>query len=157
MKNEHFILIKHPSETISGKPLTATQSCQSLLDIGIWPLFQNTKCRLMVRPGNSVLIYAAGQGKDGRRIIASAYIAGISPWSRKLQQKCPIFLEGIPVTALQLDRINYLSSPVLMTDYLNALSFIPKNRKKWGVSMMGGMRSISQVDYNILSEKVGPA
>lgn len=157
MKNEHFILIKHPSETISGKTLTATESCQSLLDTGIWPLFENTRCRLMVRPGNSVLIYAAGQGKDGRRIIASAYVAGITPWSRKFQQKCPILLEGIPVTALHLDRIEHLNSPVLMTDYLDALSFIPENRKKWGVSMMGGMRSISQADYNILARKAGAA
>jgi len=157
MKNNHFILIKHPSETSKGEVLSAHESCKRLLDWGIWPLFKNTRCRLMVKPGNPVLIYTAGNASDGRQIIARATVAGITPWYRKAGLNCPILLEGIPESALHLDQIEYLDKPVKITDHLDDLSFIPENRKKWGVSMMGGMRSINQGDYETLSGKAGAA
>lgn len=157
MKRSHFILIKHPSETNTGQPLSSTEAARALLDWGFWPLFENTKCRLMVTSGNSVLIYTAGHRADARRVIASAKVADVLQWNRNLSTSCPIFLDGIPVSALALSNIRRFSQPVVITDHLEDLSFIPTNRKKWGVAMMGGMRSITQPDYQTLTEKAGAA
>lgn len=155
MKNTHFILIKHPSETHDGMLRSATESCQSLLSWGLWPLFENTRCRLMIKAGNQVLIYTAGQGKDARRILATAKVADIVKWSPKIERACPLFLDGIPVSALVLEHIAYLGSPVNIKDHLDDLSFIPENREKWGVAMMGGMRSIPENDFKTLSSQKG--
>ncbi len=157
MKRSHFILMKHPSETNNGRILSATDAASALLDWGFWPLFEKTKCRLMVQPGNSVLIYTAGQCSDARQVIASAQVADVVQWHRRLSTGCPIFLEGIPVSALALSHIERFPNPVAITDHLDDLSFIPENRKKWGVAMMGGMRSITQPDYQTLTEKAGAA
>ena len=156
-KNSHFILIKHPSETSQGALLTASESCKELLSWGFWPLFQGTRCRLMVAPGNSVLIYTAGQKEDARRVVAKATVAEIAPWTRSHARACPIFLEGIPVSVLVLQDVEYFENPTLITDHLDDLSFIPTNRKKWGVAMMGGMRSIGLSDYQVLSSSKGGA
>ncbi|QTN40940.1 EVE domain-containing protein [Marinobacter salsuginis] len=157
MKRSHFILIKHPSETTTGRILSATDASSALLEWGFWPLFEKTRCRLMVQPGNSVLIYTAGQCSDARQVIASAQVAQVLQWNRRLSASCPIFLEGIPVSALQLTNIQLFTQPVVFTDHLDDLSFIPANRQKWGVAMMGGMRSISQPDYQTLTAKAGAA
>lgn len=157
MKRSHFILIKHPSETTSGRIMSATDASMALLEWGFCPLFEKTRCRLMVQPGHSVLIYTAGQCSDARKVIASAQVANVLQWKRPLSVSCPIFLEGIPVSALQLTNIRWFSQPVVFTDHLDELSFIPANRQKWGVAMMGGMRSISQPDYQTLTAKAGAA
>lgn len=153
MKRSHFILIKHPSETTSGRILSATDASMALLDWGFWPLFEKTRCRLMVQPGNSVLIYTAGQCSDAHQVIASAQVAEVLQWNRRLSASSPILLEGIPVSALSLINIQRFAQPVVFTDYLDILSFIPTNRQKWGVAMMGGMRSITQADYQTLTPK----
>jgi hypothetical protein len=158
-KREHFILIKHPSELNDCTSVTATEAAKALLDAGFWPLFEGTRCRLMVRAGNKVLIYTAGQGKDSKRFIASATVSEVKVWDRKLAVRCPIFLEGIPVSALILGDIQYFDSPRPISDVLDNLSFIPANRQKWGVAMMGGMRSIDARDYEILTggQSIRPA
>lgn len=149
--NTHFILIKHASESARGELLSASASCAQLLQWGFWPLYQRTRCRLMVKPGNTVLIYTAGQGADARRILAKAKVSEVTPWTRQLENTCPLFLDGLPVSVLALADIEYFEIPPVLTDHLDDLSFIPANRQKWGVSMMGGMRSISDSDYQVLT------
>jgi hypothetical protein len=149
-KREHFILIKHPSELNDFRSVTATEASMALIGAGFWPLFEGTRCRQMVRSGNKVLVYTAGQGKDAKRLIASAIVSEVRAWDRGLAARCPIILEGIPVSALVLGEIQCFDSPRSILDVLDDLSFIPANRQKWGVAMMGGMRSIDAKDYEIL-------
>lgn len=60
-------------------------------------------------------------------------------------------MEGIPELVLKLSNINILKQPVDIIENLNKLSFIPENKKKWGVAFMGGARRINEADFKIMS------
>lgn len=60
-------------------------------------------------------------------------------------------LDGEPDKVIRLSSICYLGTPVDLLTVLDRLSFIPDNRNKWGVAMMGGVRSLTPEDYIVLN------
>ena len=146
----HFILIKRSGFCSRQSALSATDSAKRLLDSRMWPLWENTRCQHMVKPGHKVLVYLAGEEADCKKVIASASIVNITEWSsKKHKASYPLLLDGVPVKVLEFDDIEYFDTPIDFREKLEELSFIPNNRQKWGVSMMGGMRSIEQSDYDV--------
>jgi len=134
--------------------LSATEGAKALLENRIWPLWKNTRCKNIVRPGHQVLIYLAGPESDCGKVFASARVQDVIDWSdRKHRPIYPLMLEGEPHKTLILERRSYFQYPIAVAEQLDQLSFIPANKKKWGVAMMGGMRSLSASDYEVLSEK----
>lgn len=150
----HFILTKQESFTPSGQLFSATEAALTLLKRKEWPLFSGTRCRHMVRPGHRVLVYTAGSDPDCRRIIASARVADVVSWKASDSDNYPIILDGVPEKSLVLDEIEIFEPPVDFLAKLDDLSFIPENRKKWGVAMMGGMRSIELSDFKTLTPDI---
>ncbi len=51
---------------------------------------------------------------------------------------------------LSLTEANRLTPSVPIANLLDSLSFIPVNRSRWGVAMMGGVRRISDADWNVI-------
>ena len=105
----------------------------------------------MISPGHKLLIYIAGNESKGQRVIASALVATIEQWSDKLHKdNYPLLLDGIPDKVLRLHAVREFKNPIDFKSKLDALSFIPSNKKKWGVAMMGGARSLIEADYKML-------
>lgn len=149
-KRTHYVLIKSQAVTEAGGIECGWLSARKLLQSGMWPLYERTLCRKMVREDERVLIYVAGDELHGRHIVAEARIAGVEAWTSTAARECPILLDGIPATVLRLDQIHYLDKPVRVSDVLDRLSFAPKNRSKWGFLFAAGMRSLEQADFNVL-------
>tara|TARA_A100001391_G_C5076844_1_gene279351 strand:+ start:97 stop:573 length:477 start_codon:yes stop_codon:yes gene_type:complete len=152
----HYLLMKRDGFTASGELIGATESALALLDIGFWPLFKRTPCRKMVKPGQKALIYLAGRDKDCQRIIASVTIESIAEWSKQLHaEQYPLMLDDIPNLVLNFSDIQIFKTPVLIKEHLDKLDLVPKqNPAKWGMAMVGGMKSLSDNDYRVLSGSI---
>lgn len=149
----HYLLTKRDGFTAAGEMISATDSALALLDIGFWPLFKGTPCRKMVKPGQKVLIYLAGNNEDCQRVIASVTIKSITEWSKRDHAKrYPLMLDDEPSLVLNFTDIKIFGSPVSIREHLHHLDLVPKkNPAKWGMAMVGGMKSLSEHDYYILS------
>lgn len=156
MKNHersHYLLMKRSGFSPEGKCMSASEAAKALLGVGFWPLFKQTPCKNLVKPGQHILIYLAGAEKDCQQVIASVTIASIENWSDKKHQKiCPIMLDDIPSLVLNLADVTLFEHPVNVKDHLDVLDLVPKsNPKKWGAALMGGMKTLTLNDYSVLS------
>ena len=151
VNKSHFILIKRSGFCARLKMISATESAHKLLHSRIWPLWEGTRCKSMVKAGHKVLIYLAGDESDCKKVIAMAVVKNVVDWSSKHKRCYPLMLDGLPTKVLELKEVRYFDSPVDVREKLDTLSFIPQNKKKWGVAMMGGMRSLNKADYDVLS------
>lgn len=149
--NTHFVAIKHKGFDKDGRGISAADGIKALLKAGIWPLFERTRCKNMVAPDGKVLAYAAGTGEG--MVLAQAEIADVVQWNRRLAEKYPLLMDGVPDKVLILKNGQFLGSPVLVRDVIGKTSFAPQNLKKWGTCFMGGMRSLNERDFKILSGK----
>lgn len=145
----HFILIKLDGYDAKGRFMSGYDSAKALLDAGIWPLWQRTRCKNIVGDGDKVLIYIAGTSEHAREVVASATVETVEIWNKQHEAIYPLALDGIPLKVLRLTDIK-MESTVNITDKLDQLSFIPENREKWGVALMGGMRQLSSDDFALL-------
>lgn len=147
----HFMLIKHSGFSADLHRLTAYESALMLLCSALWPLWTGTRCKHMVKAGHDVLIYIAGSEEKSKCVIASARVKNTELWSNtKHKNNYPLLIDGIPEKVLLLENINLFNEPVDVKKKLDTLTFMPVNKKKWGVAMMGGMRSLLTIDYNEL-------
>ncbi len=144
----HFMLIKQSGYDAKLRPLTAYESAKALMLSGLWPLWSGTRCKHMVSVGHQLLIYAAGFEKYGKCVIGTARVQSLDEWKDAAHKnRYPLMLDGIPEKVLIFDDVSLFDVPVDLRTKLDTLSFVPKNKKKWGVAMMGGMRSLSEADY----------
>lgn len=149
-KRTHYVLVKSQTVTEAGGIECGWLSSRKLLSAGMWPLYERTLCRKMVREDERVLIYVAGDEIHGRHIVAEARIAAVEPWTKRAAAECPILLDGVPATVLRLDEIHYLDKPVRVADVLDRLTIAPKNPSKWGFLFAAGMRSLEKADFDVL-------
>ena len=84
-------------------------------------------------------------------MVASATVEEKQPWSPALARRYPLTVSGVPLLALRLRDVARLAAPVSVIANLHRLEFIGENKKKWGVRLMGGMRSVSATDYDLLT------
>lgn len=151
VKREHFLVVKKSGFAADGMVLSARASTEKLLDAGFWPLWKNTRCKHMIESGNRLLFYIAGAEPGCRSVIARAVVESVDNWTDKaFKRNYPLMLDGEPDKVIRLSSIFHLGTPVDLLTVLDRLSFIPKNKNKWGVAMMGGVRSLTAGDYEVL-------
>jgi len=145
----YFLLIKHQDETTSGRPISAHKAATALLEAGMWPLLEHTRNKRLAEAGDYVAIYLAGTGQHD--VVATARIADKVPWDRELAKRYPLALRGIPSNCLLLDEVQMLRTPIHLPDRAASLSFVTAGARRWGTSLMGGMRSIREADFQLLT------
>lgn len=142
----YFILIVSDTYGLSGKRYLASKLVEKRLERGIWGLYPSTPNRNVIQVGDQVLIYLGGNGPNRCSVIAAAKVGEIE------NPRTAIFVDPPNVESNAADRLLHLVEvqkiqPVDIRALLDDLSFIPENRKKWGVALMGGCRKISLEDY----------
>lgn len=152
-QREHYLLMKRSGFDASGHYLSATDSATALFRAGFWPLFKRTPCKNQVRAGQKILIYLAGNEPDCRNVIASLTVKSIEEWNEtRHRAACPIMLDDIPSLVLNISNAKMFINPVPIKEHLPKLDLVPKtNPKRWGVALMGGMKSLTLNDYTALS------
>lgn len=146
---QHFLLIKQGDHTPDGVRLNALQAAKALLGAGVWPLWTRTPCKLLVKAGDRVAIYLAGT--NNQAVVATATVREKKLWTASMLRAYPLCLSGVPEQVLMLGDVVELKAPVRIADHLDRLDFIGANKAKWGVRLMGGMRSISVDDFQLLT------
>lgn len=148
---QHFLLIKQADHTPAGEKLNALQAAKVLLAAGVWPLWTRTPCKHQVRPGDRVAIYLAGA--KNQTVVATASVRGKKLWTASMLRNYPLSLSGVPEQVLMLSDVAELNDPARIADHLDRLRFIGPNKAKWGVRLMGGMRSIPIEDFHLLTAR----
>jgi len=148
-----FLVVKRSGYHKGGRLLSATDAAKEILQVGFWPLFFRSPCRRMVKPGHSILIYLAGGESDCQAVIASAVVKDVIDWDAKVHARLyPLMLDGQPETVMNLVDITFFPEPVLIKSKLSQLDLVPKqNPSKWGAMLVGGMKSLTENDYSVLS------
>lgn len=152
MPPKNFVLIKRDGPDRNGKGLTAMASAQLLLDAKSWPIWDTMRNRNTLAAGARLAIYLAGSSE----VVATAIISKIEKWNSVHANRYPLTLDGTPVAAMILDRVQALQHPVKVREHLQALSFINQDTRKWGVAFMGGCRAVNDADFQILTTSISP-
>ncbi|AVQ00278.1 hypothetical protein C7S18_23565 (plasmid) [Ahniella affigens] len=144
---QHFVLIKQPDFLAGGGHLSALEAARQLLDAGMWPLWSRTPCKNLVREGDRVAIYLSGT--RNQCVVATAAVQFKQPWSPPFARRYPLALSGTPCQVLVLEGVTWLRKPILVRRRAARLSFM--DTPKWGANFMGGMRRLSQEDFEAMT------
>ena len=149
MSNNFFILIASDSENNQGKRLTADEVIRQRIINKQWEIYKRTKFKDLLKKGDVCLFYVAGRKTNAQHFIGEGVIKNIH-----LHPLKPINYLNLeePLKYIEFDKIDVYEFPIDVKTKLDKLSFIPKNRKKWGMVFMNGCRKISLDDYLRLVE-----
>ena len=103
-----------------------------------WPIYKRTPNRGNLWPGDFVVFYKAG--KDGKRFLGKANLNSEAEKFNSLNY------------AVKLKNITTWKKGVEITEILDDLLFIG-NPKLWGNYLQGGVRRITERDYNTITSK----
>lgn len=144
----HFALIKSRDYAAgTEQAVDAFAAAKRLLEVGFWPIWANTPGRVVVDTGDRVCVYLSGVSS----VIATARIAKIEPWSREFSAAYPLVLGGVPEHVLSLTDVQYLERHVSVGRTIERLDCVGKNKRKWGTAFVGGMRTLTVHDYQVLT------
>lgn len=150
MMKEYYILVANDSENRFGKKIPAADVIRQRMENKQWEIYQGTKFRDFLKAGDVCIFYAAGKKSGSQNFIGEGEIKNIhdSPIciAEYLNQENPLKYIEFSKT------INYKDS-VSIREKLDLLSFIPENRKKWGMVFMNGCRKIQEKDYMAITSR----
>ena len=123
------------------------------IETKVWPLYKHTGNRRLLAKNDICLIYAAGKpvGKHGAQaFFGSVLVTDIRmPGRRALEAP---YYEEPPATLLEF-KVRELYIPLVeIRPLLDNLSFVPKDRSRWGAALRGGCRRISKADFNTIEQ-----
>jgi hypothetical protein len=147
----NYILICTDTTGRAGERLSARAVAESRLRECCWPLYQQTAHRKVIRPGDRVVIYIGGTAPGARCFIAQSMVSAVFEMG-PLRHQRPVDgqTQKCIATSLELTRPIVLAPPVLVADVFPRLSIAPSTAKHWGTALMGGMRRISDGDWDMI-------
>ena len=148
----HYILIVGETVDTLGRSLSARETADIRLQNSNWPLYENTPNRSTIKQGDGVLVYFAGSSEQSQTFYASSVVSETINLSYKKWEMENLASEQAPTLIVKLKDIVIFKDCVNIRPLLNDLTFIPKNKSKWGCVMHTGCRRISKEDYLLISE-----
>jgi hypothetical protein len=101
--------------------------------------------------GDRVVFYAGGSRAGGKSFHAVATVSDKIASNRAVSHRIRGLEGNAPaVEWLQLTDTHRFDPCIPMAGLIAQLSIIPKNRIRWGVAMMGGVRKIHDVDLDCI-------
>ena len=149
----YFILVATDSYFKGGASASAEEIALFRLSNKVWPLYNGTRNKEVIEGGDRALIYVGGSKSRGGEIVASCTIKKIK---RNVLTNAKVDLDGVlterPDALLTLSKIHKFKTGIEFRKILPKLECAPKNLKKWGIVLIGGVRRISSKDFNVLSD-----
>ena len=148
-----FILVTSDPRTQNGRKAWARSLVRDRLQRAKWPIYERTRHRDEFAPGVGVLFYIGGSRREAGTVVASAEVSSVRDWCYDDGLVDPArYQTPLPTKVLHLRNIEWLQRPFKFREALEGLSFCPKNLTKWGVVLIGGVRQVTQRDWDILLE-----
>lgn len=117
----------------------------------VYPAYERTKYKNLIKPNDSFIFYVAGK----RKAITCSFVAyGLIDeiLIDRNYNEDDIHLSSPIEKIIKLKSI-VETRPVGIHALKDKLSFITK-KKKWGSSMQGGIIQITEEDYNLITEEM---
>ena len=151
----NYILITSDSYTAGGSTIAAFDICVVRLKHGRWPLYVSTAHTNRIKPGDKFLVYVAGKHYSRQCFISSfKVIEIISKKLLNIDEKILNLTNPNPVKELIFKKSEALKV-VNIKEYLDRLDHTKKRvSNKWGALMMGGVKKISDDDYNLINSNL---
>ena len=148
----NYILICMDGTDADGRLLRAAAVARNRIGAKLWPIYSGTRNRTDIKVGDRFVVYIGGQREHAQEFVSTGFVAGMELPSESRRADSPNLNEvGPPAHAwLRLMDIRDLEPAVSVRPLLDSLSFVPKNRKRWGVALMGGVRRISDDDLKLI-------
>jgi hypothetical protein len=144
-----YILICTDTEDGDDAVIPAVTVLNARLAASRWPLYERTRYRRNIVVGDRLVLYAGGGRAGGKCFHAIAVVGQKIAPDRSMIRRFSGLEGHLPaVDWLHLAKIERLDPCIPMAEILAKLSFIPANRSRWGVAMMGGVRKISDIDWD---------
>ncbi len=148
-----FLLITTDPLVEQGEPGAAFDLVEARLFKSAWPLYRRTPNRAAIGPGALLAFYVGGKRSHRGEIVATAKVLGKESVRDRKAIDPRRFVTAPPDQIIRLDAVNWLQKPIVVNEVVHRLSFCPKNRKKWGVVMMGGARALIERDWQLLFDE----
>ncbi len=125
------------------------------LNLGMWGLNSRTANRRGIKSGEKALVYISGGGPYSQHLVASCTFvsdAKLSTWDIRQDVDAPN-KKGymMPEYYVRLNDVEIFKRPLPMVDLVSNLNFI-KDKEDWWRYLQGGVRKISQSDYQHVSD-----
>lgn len=144
----YFLLMSGPAEDLSCKRLEAYQVATIRLEGGLWPIFERTPNRRVLKGGDHCLVYLTGRGREGQSILCQFSIGRIVPPSPRVDRE---LASSVPIAfALEILNLVKFDPPKPVRPKLSNLSFMGTNEKRWGMAFRCGCRRLLESDYRLL-------
>lgn len=135
----------------AGGRLTAREIVEQRLAQARWPIYWRTRHRSQIAADDVIAIYVGGKEPDAKVVIATARVAAVLP----SESPASVALGGLGKSGreaawLSLDCIQRLRPERSVYSFVERLSFVPKNRLRWGAAFIGGLRELTGDDWALV-------
>ena len=115
-----------------------------------YPLYKKTPFLNEIKKNDEVVFYLAGKGENSQSFVATAKILSIETIDNTTVID-PDNNNKIAIKYLNLDNINFFEKKINIKSILDNLNFI-KNKKHYGVTLVGGVSKIKYEDFKIINK-----
>jgi hypothetical protein len=152
MKDElsHYILICTDGVDFSGKCVPAEQIAVSRLRQHQWPLFRSTAHATRIQAGDRCLVYVAGNRANAQSIVGHALVRKVRECDKTWQEPIRNLIGQPAFWIAEFGMAEIWDAALSIRDYIDRLDFI-KNKGRWGLHMIGGVKRISPADFSLLA------
>jgi len=119
------------------------------LDEKKYPLYTKTPHLHRIQSNDEVVFYLAGKKDKAQNFLAEAIISSVETSSELLID--PDKERYVVEKYLILDKIKIFKAPVHIKSIITKLDFII-NKSNYGVYLMGGVKKISEKDFNLIQQ-----
>ena len=153
-KPRRFIFVCADGVSIEDRLLKAKDIALERISAGEWPIYKGTAWRGKMEKGDRCLFYLAGSGEEAQHFIGQAEICKCAVAARRWREPMETLITEPAAEVVHLESIGLYRRPVSVRALLDRLSFI-RDRKRWGLYFIGGVRAISVEDFELVREEAG--
>jgi predicted RNA-binding protein with PUA-like domain len=143
-----FIFIKSSSIDKEGQLIEGEEATLRFLNLKKWPLYDGTPNQKKLKINDQIVFYSSSTYKKPGQLIATAVVDEIINGNSKDYIKSEIFIDKTISVTVNLKCINIFKKTITLKDIKDYLEFTKvKNDKKWGATLIGGVRKITENDF----------
>lgn len=144
----HYLFVANDVPCAPGRKISAETIADTLLKARFWAFTEHAQGRARLTPGDRVIIYLAGRGRQ--HFVAAAEVQSTSrdPQEREKEILSQLGLSFMRFT-VPLSGVRKFDSPIPIGELIERLRFI-KDRKHYGLHLRSPVVRITEDDYNLI-------
>ena len=148
-----YILITSDQRSINEIIVPAIEIVKFRLKIGKWPIYERTPFLNNLKKNDNCVMYLAGHNELSQHFINYFEILSINPFPDVENEEKELgIITSKPVKEIIFKQTTVMK-PVSVRELLSILDYTSTvTDKSWGAKFMGGVRKLSEEDFNLIAE-----